>query len=153
MPRPDGSLQRSMVRLTVGVARSMRARERRDREMGLAEMEEQFQVEISGNATTGLVWASQELSFDCSFHYAPGQRDSELDRPQFWFGAVVSPAVLVTAVVTAWTVDEDTGATIGATVAIGVMAAGPGAYAGHVHLTFQGYGALIEEDTVDAVTG
>jgi hypothetical protein len=147
MPRPGtGAAERTLADIVIGAVQSTRARDARDREMGLSELEEQFQLVLEpATATTTIAWASTVVEFECKFHYAPGQRDSELDRPQFWFGAAVSPAVLVTAVVTDWTIETSTGAIVGATVAIGALADSVTPYEGVVHLTFQGYGALIEE--------
>jgi hypothetical protein len=113
--------------------------------MGLQEAMQQFQLEFSGTAELTWGFASLNLVFDFPFYYAPGQRDPDFDRPHFWFGAVVNTPIAVTAVVTAWSIDEDNGAVIGATVHVGVCAATPGvAFDGVVHLTFQGFSALSE---------
>lgn len=152
MPTPQGASTRALLEITIGATKSMQARQARDAQMGLNELELQFQVKISGTATSGLAWGEvMEIPFDFPLHYAPGQRDSELVRPHFWYGVEITTAtpVLATAVVTEWLTDEDNGATIGANVQMGVIGAGD--YAAVMHLTFQGFGALAEGEAFEDV--
>lgn len=152
MPEPHGSLHRAIAELTIGTVRSTREREARDREMGYAEIEQQYQFAISGTAVPSLAWTVDpiEIDFDYPFYYAPGQRDSDLDRPQFYSGVEVTPPVAVSIVVSSWTLDPDNGAVIGCTVNVGVVGdVTLPAYAGVVHLTFQGYGGLAEPEAED----
>jgi hypothetical protein len=145
MPLPEGVLHRAIADMTIGVVKSTRARDARDRDMGLTEIMQQFQLEFSGvgGATWGFV--TLPVVFDFPFYYAPGQRDPDFDRPHFWFGAEVSPAVAVSATVSGWSKDPDNGAIVAATVSLGV--AGPAvAFKGVVHLTFQGFSALAEAE-------
>jgi hypothetical protein len=154
MPTPQGAGTRAMLELTIGATKSMQRRAARDREMGLAEIEQQFQFEISGNAAITFAFAEVDVPFDYPFYYAPGQRDSDFNRPHFWFGAETSVAVAIVATVVAWELDEDNGAVIGATVAIGVAAGQPAVptqgvgvpFTGWAHLTFQGFSALAEDE-------
>lgn len=139
-------LERALHELTVGVTHSMRKRDERDREMGLSEIMQQFQVRISGTGGSVFGFATVQIDFDYPFHYAPGQRDPDFARPQFWFGAECTPAMAVSAVVSAWGDDPHNGATISCNVDIGV--AGPEqSFEGVAHLTFQGFSALAEAET------
>jgi hypothetical protein len=149
MPTPQGATARTLLNLTIGSQKAMRAREQRDREMGLSEIMQHFQIGISGVAATGWGFAQATIAFEFPFYYAPGQRDPDFPQPQFWFGAEAGAPVAVSAVVGEWIADEDNGATIGAKVWVGVQAAVVGvAYDGVLHLTFQGFSAL-SEDEVD----
>jgi hypothetical protein len=156
MPRPEGALSRALVEITVGTERRRRARAQRDTEMRLSELEQQFQFEFSGTANTQWAFASADIVFEFPFFYAPAQRDPDFDRPHFWFGGDLAPElaasptapIAMSAVVTGWLTDEHTGAVIGATVAIGVAAGAATPFNGLVHLTFQGYSGL-DEDEVD----
>lgn len=147
MSVPRGALHRAVSDLTVGVAHAMRARDQRNREMGFAEVQQQFQVRMSGTATATVAYAITVVEFDYPFYYAPSQRDSDFSRPHFWFGAEASTPISVSAVVTAWDIDPDNAAIIGASVAVGVLSQTPVAYTGVLHLTFQGFAALGEDET------
>jgi hypothetical protein len=150
MPHPLHALDRAMGELTLGVVKSTRKRDQRDWEMGFKELQQQFQIKINGQASEAWGFAQTTIVFDYPFFYAPAQRDSDLDRPQFWFGAELYdfPGA-ASAVVTAWEIDPTHGAVVGATVSIGV-ASQPGVdapYEGVIHLTFQGFAALSEDET------
>lgn len=155
-PRPirphTGDLGRVMRSLTIGPVHDTDARERRARDLGLSEIDEQFQLPIAGDAGSVIAWDSVTVSFDHPFHYAPGQRDSDLDVPQFTYGAVIESGspVIVSACVTGWIRDEDDDAVKGAVVQVGAHLPGTSEavhYGGFVHVTFQGYGALQEDET------
>lgn len=152
MPTPQGATTRALLDISIGVTKSMQTRQALDAQMGLDELELQFQVKISGTATGTLSWGEvMEIPFDFPLHYAPGQRDSELIRPHFWYGAEIITAspVLVTAVVSDWLTDEDNGATVGAKVRMGVIGASD--FEAVVHLTFQGFGSLAEGEAFEDV--
>lgn len=147
MPNPMHALNRAMADITLGVVKSTRARDARDAEMGLTEIMQQFKVNFSGVANTGWGFAPVTIGFDFPLYSAPGQRDPQFEEPQFWFGAKVAPVVAVSATVSAYTVDPDNGAIIGAVVAIGVCGAAQQiTYKGVVDLTFQGFSALSEDE-------
>lgn len=146
MPTPEGALHRAIAGMTIGVVKSTRARDARDAQMGLSEIMQQFQLEFSGVGGAAWGFATLPVVFDFPFYYAPGQRDPDFDRPHFWFGAEVTPAMGVSATVTGWSKDPDNGAIIAATVALGVSGP-PVAFKGIVHLTFQGFSALAEAET------
>lgn len=114
----------------------------------LDEIEQQVQLEVSGTVADSLVWSELEVIFDVEFLNATHQRYSNLVVPQFSFGVVLleseSDPALLTAVVRGWLVD-DREIISGANIAIGAVAPGSTAtFFGHVHLTFQGYGALAD---------
>lgn len=123
----------------------------------LSEIEQQFQLPISGLATGLMSFTSTTVDFDVEFFDAPEQRDSSLAFPHFTYGTFIdiglgqptSPrgAVLVTAVVQDWVTDVR-GAFTGAQLDIGAclpgLVNGSIRYTGYIHLTFQGYGALKE---------
>lgn len=149
--RPTHSAQRAISALTVGVAKSRQRKLRRDAEMGLRERLLQYQSTISGNAASVIAYAQVDVDFDYDFYFAPGNRESDLARPQFWPGLEVDNQVLWSAQVRSWVDDENTGATIGAVVELAIMASELTSYEGVLHMTFQGYGALNDGDSPDIV--
>jgi hypothetical protein len=158
MPTPQGSTQRTLADLTIGNIKSMQQHAERTAELSLQETTQQYQFEISGTASTGLAWATMTVTFDYEVYYAPGQRDSDLDRPHFYFGAEIAPPiadppedhpepvpVAVLATVTRWLINDDNGAIIGAHVAVGCFTDHDGVpFTGLVHLSFQGFSALVD---------
>lgn len=142
------ALNRSIQALTIDTIRALDKR----REMlgfdAMGEFEQQFQLEIDGEAGAIIAWFDVDVRFDIDFYRAEDQRDSPYTVPHFWYGAVITtetPA-LISACVRAWDID-DSDTVHGARVAIGVC--NPGAtvatpFSGYVHLTFQGYGAPVE---------
>jgi hypothetical protein len=148
MAKPIHSAQRQVQALTLGVAKSQRKVRERERELGFAETEQQYQFPISGYVGPTAAFITTEILFDFPFYYAPGQRDPDFANPHFWFGAEARPAVAVSVTVTDWLFDDDNGAIIGAHVAIGVCGNVPNAtpYTGTAHLTFQGFSALAEDE-------
>jgi hypothetical protein len=161
MAAPRGATHRMLADLTIGGIKSMQQRAARTAEISLQETTQQYQFEIEGTAGTGLAWASVVVTLDYEFYSAPGQRDSDLDRPQFYFGAEVAPPidepagdhpepepVAVIATVTRWLINEDNGAITGANVSVGCFADREGApFTGLVHLSFQGFTALVDTET------
>lgn len=140
--------QRAITALTVGVAKSTEKRRARQAELGLGESFQQFQVPISGTAGTLPAFTNVSVDFDYPFHYAPGQRDSDLEVPHAGFGAEADEQIMFGATVIAWVIDDGNGAYTGATVAISAMAADDDtSFTGSVHLTFQGFSA--PDDTTD----
>lgn len=139
--RPIHAGLRAIADLTVGVAKSTEARRRREAELGLTESWQQFHVPLSGSAGTLPSFVYVDVEFDYGFHYAPGQRDSDLERPHFSFGSECDGEVDLGANVSEWNVDSDTGAYLGATVRLSAIAADETSFTGTAHLTFQGFSA------------
>lgn len=146
MPKPSGSLPRIMAELSLGSNRRMRQRERRDLDMGFSEVVQQYQINIEGEPGGAFGFASVDVSFAYPFYYAPAQRDSDLDVPHMTFGGEASTDLAMSAVVTSWDRDADNDAINGATVCVGVLGASE-TYTGVVHLSFQGFAALGEDET------
>lgn len=115
----------------------------------LGEIEQQFQIAISGTATTTIGWESVDLTFDVEFLDATDQRYSNLTVPHVKQGQAVTSItpVVVTLNVGEWTRD-DRDVIVGCVLDVGVSA-GPGGtpavYTGYAHLTLQGYGSVPNE--------
>jgi hypothetical protein len=161
MAAAHGATQRMLADLTIGGIRSMQKRAESTAEISLQETTQQYQFEIEGSAAKEMAWATVPVTLDYEFYSAPGQRDSDLDRPQFYFGADIAPPidepaadhpepapVAVFATVTRWLLNEGNGAVIGANVAVGCLTDQDGvAFSGLVHLSFQGFTALVDVET------
>lgn len=141
MSEPDGAVGRLISEIVVGGPVDARAREKRDDDMALKEVELQFQIRIlDGSIASAIIgWTAIQVNFPYELMYADGQRDSSLAFPHFTFGAHATPPQAVQAVVREWLRNEASGAITGAIVAVGAI--GEGSYTGWVHLTFQGYAA------------
>jgi hypothetical protein len=146
---PEGSIGRLLHDMTVGTIQAIRGKDASDAQGKLREIEQQFQVAISGTAIATPAFTPVTLNFDYPFYYAPAQRDSNLEFPHFLFGSHTNPAVGIHASVTEWLHDETNGSIIGAVVQ--VAAIGEGAFTGFLHASFQGLGALAEEDQIPLV--
>lgn len=138
----SGGTARAVRGLTLGVMKAAsRAKEQRELE-GLAEIEEQIKVDVSGSAQEFPAWTQLRLEFDSVFIDASGQRDTEFDRPHFTYGAVVEkggPTGLL-ACVTSWEVndrDEVTGCILAVSA---VSTDSARRFQGELHARFQGYG-------------
>ena len=144
---PQGSVERVLAHIGVRTHQRIRAKDRRNERNAGRELELQYQYEISGTATVAPVWMElPAINFDYSLHYAPGQRESTLEEPHFTYGSKTNPPVGIHATVKEWLQDENTGAVVGAIVAVAALAGGSTPFKGKVHLTFQGFGTLNEED-------
>lgn len=122
----------------------------------LTEIQQQFQLEISGVAAAG-AWTDFTLNFQEVFYYAPTQRDNPNEDPQVWWGVVFDQGDAFCAVhVNQWVLDDNANY-VGAIVRVGVMRGpyiGSGAiegdpYQGTIHITFQGFGAPVEPPGFD----
>lgn len=117
-----------------------------------AETEMQFQIALQGTATTEPVWSTVDVDFDFSFYNAPEMRDSPLTMPHFTYGSVIATdsniGVFLEVQVLDWKIDDERDAFTGATLRIGVYVPGTGAieFDGWLHVTFQGWGALDENN-------
>jgi hypothetical protein len=146
---PRQVLPRTLNSIHIGAVKSMQEKTRQDSEYDLTEIELQYQIAVSGEASAVLAWADPvTLAFEWGFHYAPMQRDSELELPHFTYGGyiVTETPVALLAVVKSWKEDPDNGAITGADVSIGFLAGpvapgddGTGAVALEQTVTFQGF--------------
>jgi hypothetical protein len=136
------SLDRAMNALTIGTVKDLAALEEQRRLDGLQEVEEQYQILVSGNAEEFAAWQYVEVRFGLVFIDGTGQRDSDLVRPHFTYGAEMFTAtpVALQATVMEW-VTNNRNETIGAKLAIGVMATDVATrFRAALHAAFQGWG-------------
>lgn len=143
MPEPGvNRIQKAMKGLTIGTVEGLREAERKFKTEGLQEVEEQIWLEFAGRAEEFASWVTKEVEFSQHFIDATGNRDSPFDRPHFTYGAVIdsrTPVAVFAAVMHYKTNERNE--TIGATVAIGVLATDLSVNVkGRVNLTFQGFG-------------
>jgi len=150
MPTPAGHLERALRELTIGAVQAGRAHDQLNRTMGATELDLQYQLEISGKADTVIALTTKSIDFEIDFFYAPGNRDSDLERPHMIFGGEADAPVALSATVVAWHEDPDSGAVTGADVAIGACAPTLTPFTGKVHITFQGWGLV--RDTAETET-
>lgn len=138
--------------MLIGATKEREAAGRRVEGSKLHEELFEFQVGIAGIANSTVDWQPADVVFPAPMIPAPMQRDSDLEVPQFFYGAhlyVSSAPVVVTAHVSEWTQD-DADYTTGAKLQVGAWTPGLDEeveFSGYVHLTFQGYsGPAIEDD-------
>jgi hypothetical protein len=160
------ALERSIRAMSTGALLSLDAKRTDLGYDALQEIEHQFQIPIWGIASSGVGWSTFDVPFDVQFFFAPEQRDSPLAVPHFSYGPVVSGVpspdgasadpnnpdclVAVFCQVVEWSHDEALDVTDGARVGVGVSTIGSAVdvrFDGYVHLTFQGYGNVIEDLT------
>lgn len=122
----------------------------------LTEIEQQFQIIISGVAGAGS-FAEATCHFQETLYYAPIQRNTKNEDPQVWWGCNLDKGDAFFSVhVKKWLLDDSANYT-GAVVRIGVMQgayAGQGgvdgsAFKGTIHVTFQGLGIPVEDPGFD----
>jgi hypothetical protein len=147
VPRPEtGQVERAVAGLTISVLKGQKKAEEARLAEGLAETEEQLKLEISGRAEEFPIWTDLRIKFGTVFLAAPGQRDSEYDRPHFSYGYEVTEGgpVGLDACVTEWLVN-DREETVGCKLAVGPRATDYGTrFRGLIHARFQGYGAPVD---------
>lgn len=141
---PKQVLTRTLHTIHVGAVQSMQRKQQQDTEYDLIEIELQYHVPIQGSAGTLLTWTEPvSVEFEWGFHYAPMQRDSDLELPHFTYGAyvVTETPVGLLACITGWQEERRNGSITGADVSIGVIGHDPAApvdFQGYVHASFQG---------------
>lgn len=148
---PRQVLQRTLHSIHIGSVKSMQAKRQQDTEYDLREIELQYHIPVSGTAGTLLTWAEPvTIPFEWGFHYAPMQRDSELEIPHFTYGAyiVTETPVGLLACVSGWQEEPRNGAITAADVSIGIMGHDEAAlidFQGYVHASFQGLAQSLDE--------
>lgn len=144
------ALSRGVHAITTGFPLALEQRRKRLALDQLGELILQFQLAIKGTAAPAIAWDLVELQFDAGFYNATEQRDSPYVVPTFWHGAQLNTPipVIISAVVMSWTYSPDGDSIIGAKVNIGALNPSRvlAPYEGFVHLTFQGYGAVSEDN-------
>lgn len=174
-----GEMIRTLQSIQIGTALALSSKRGRDDELDMHDIDLQYQLPISGVATSIIGWGQIALEFEWQFHYAPANRDSRLVWPNFTYGAYIpgSP-VGVLACVTDWMIDDDTNAIVGAELAVGAISGGTAeapasanpdttgdatpsaaqvgaAFQGQLHVNFQGWAMSRDDfsDTPDLETG
>lgn len=148
---PRQVLTRTLGAIHVGSQRAMEKKRRQDEEYDLREIELQYQLPIDGEAGVLLAWTPEpvRIAFEWGFHYAPMQRDSELELPHFTYGAylVSETPVGISACVSGWEEDEANGAITAALVSVGAHGGTgePIPFRAFLHATFQGFATSLDE--------
>lgn len=143
-------VNRSLAALTVGMQRAHDELQLDQAQLGAGETEQQWKLEVAGEAGGKIAYQTTTISFDERFYPAADRRDSDFDRPIFTFGyeMLTGAPVMITAAVTRWVADEYT--VTGAEVAIGIVqpgASGKTKFKALVHLVFQSWaGPTINDD-------
>jgi hypothetical protein len=143
------TLARSLRAMTLGTVKSYNDRRDQYAAEALGEIDQQFQVTLSGGLG-GLgggtaAWGELELAFSVPFVNGSEDRSVPFAYPLVTYGSVVTSGgpLMVACNVKRWKVDEDY--VLGATLEIGVLRTDGGGdygvYAGELHLNFQGWGA------------
>lgn len=148
-----GDVERAVADLSVKAVVDLEKRRAAVGLDALSEVDNQFQVEVVGTAVPTWGFIDLAVPFDVGFVMAREQRDSALTMPQFSYGAVLTldppeDGVAVSVVVIGWDIDPDIRSYIGATVRLGFVSIQDGgvSFSGHIHLTFQGFGAALEDN-------
>lgn len=148
MTLATSAIHRSIGQIAISVQRASDRRRIEQAQQGLAEVDQQFQIDLSGRAGAPS-WETVNITFDEIFVDAPGQRDADLDEPHFTFGATQQkgPPLWITAHVSDWATDAQ-GNFTGAAVRVGVWnplavaqtEGEPGdPFIARLHLNFQGF--------------
>lgn len=142
-----GQMDRTMKALKLGGIKHMNQRAMQRALEGLQEYEDQFKIEVSGDAEEFPAWSETHLKFNIDFVDATGQRDAPFDRPHFTYGTYIEEGgpVGIIACVTRWDIN-DRGETTGCMIAVGAVATDYArTFRGELHARFQGYGAPTEQ--------
>lgn len=136
----EKSIGQSIAALGFEFQRKVQEKTREGKRSGLAETDQQFQIDVSGNATPVTSWTEKEVVFDETIVAAVAQRDNPLPEPHFTYGSVLQsdPPVMLHATVRKWLKDPS-GDYAGAVIALGVTCTeGPAKFKARVHVVFQG---------------
>lgn len=149
-PVTQGRLQKSLGAMTFGVVRQMNEKREGLDKTRMMEREQEFQIPISGEASSVAVWDEVELTFRVEFLPATGQRDSPYEFPTFTFGYELETKdpVGILAYVKEWRQD-DRDTIYGAVVNVGAFLGQNQPFRGRLHMLFSGYGSPIESELED----
>lgn len=135
-------LEQAFKGLTIGVITDLKEHEQRLYEDGLQPIEEEFHIGLNGRAEEFPVWQLAVIKFGVVFVDATGQRDSDLIRPTFTYGAKIDtqdPVGLFACVMSYH--ENDRGEIRGANVQIGVASSDYSTrFRGSLHAKFSGWG-------------
>lgn len=143
-----GALSRSIAALAFDTAKQVKEDEEDRVRESLAEYMQQFQVPIKGTIGGTPGWANLTLDFDIPMLRSPAQRAVPFDKPTVSIGSVIETGVdgILTAYVRRWIEDEVE--VNGALMRVGLYAPEATvevAFAGVLHVTFQGFGAIRDD--------
>jgi hypothetical protein len=149
-------IHRAVSKMAFNISEAIQTKAHVADDYALAEVELQYQIEISGQAGPFAEWQEVSISFDQILYDAPAQRASDNDEPHVWIGKVLDTAepVFIDVHVSDWDIN-DSGHTTGCTVRVGVFdpalpdTAQEKYFAGRIHLTVQGLGAPDDQDDTD----
>lgn len=142
----ESSITRSIAALGFHLNEQMHKKQHEGHDSRLAETDQQFQIEVSGEAGETIVWTQKEVTFDHMIFKAVAQRQNPLGEPHFTYGYAMqsdSPVILH-ATVQRWLTDTTgnyTGAIIG--IAVDGRSETPISFKANIHLTFQGLSAPV----------
>ncbi len=153
MPRPQGSLQRSLQSLAIGTVKGREAREKELRPTRLGELAQVMQFQVSGTANNFSQAVDVPIMFPAPFVRDPTQRDVDFEDPNMSVGIqILTPEVnvMIFPALVAWQLD-DADYYIGATIRVVVWVGSEQAqtFAVKIHLTFMGRGAPVVPDSGD----
>jgi hypothetical protein len=150
--RPQGQLDRSLLEWTIEMRRGERDRADALRSTRQGERDQQVQWPFSGQATDAWGFADFPVGWEHPIVYSPLQRDPQFLTPHVTdhieFTGTPAGLVLAKAHVIGWRKSPQ-GWFIGATVRLATCApgaVGTVAYAGILHLIFQGYAYPTDEE-------
>lgn len=141
------ALGRSLRALTLGTLQAYSARQADYDANGLGEVDQQFQIDVSGTATTESKWQELDVIFDSPFVQSPYEDRQEalpFEMPLFTYGVVVTKGsrLVVICNVIQWHADGDYVG--GAKLEVGVFrpagGGGVGEFKAQLHLNFEGWG-------------
>jgi hypothetical protein len=98
----NAAAMRSIRALTVGALIASDRRKALDRQEALQELNQQFQLPISGGASAFPVWQEIEVEFSLALLDAPDMRETPYSDPIVTYGVVCGDNIAVTVNVAAW---------------------------------------------------
>lgn len=141
-----GQMDRTMKGLTIGRVQGQNARRAQDELEGLLEREDQFKIEVAGQAGEFPEWSEVHLVFNVEFIDPSGQRETDFERPFMTYGSYIERGgpVGILATVVRWDVGKKN-QTTGCMLAISAVSTDQARkFRGEVHVRFQGFGAPTE---------
>lgn len=143
------SLSRSLSRLAINVTREASSKAHEGDRYMQKETEQQFQIDIAGDARVTPSVGTTVLHFDEVVYCEVAKRDNPNVEPHVYVGKVIDhgPHVFIDAHVTSWTHDVN-GNFVGCAVRVAAYdpADSRESFAGRVHITIQGYSAPQDDD-------
>lgn len=150
------NIERSLRHMVVGARLAQDRKRDQDDLLTPGEIDQEFQVEISGEATGRIGWNEQTVFFEWPFMGVPEMRESSpYEEPTFTYGYQSEAGVVLTARLVKWVWDVPRGLITGVVVSFGAYIPGATAeetavkYKGTVHLMFQGFAMPPDDDDAE----